>query len=80
MTAIGRYSMRPGTVRSIKSAVTRAKNRKDWDAVVQICDKAEAMFQEHGYPDCWKELESQRLDAQLQLRLGVPLARFLGGR
>lgn len=80
MTDIGRYSMRPGTLRSIKSAVTRAKNRKDWDAVVQICDKAEAMFKESGFPDCWADFERHRTDAQLQLRLGVPLARFLGGR
>jgi hypothetical protein len=80
MTKIGNYdTVRAGTVRSLKSAVTRAKNRKDWDSIVQICDRAEAVFKEVGYPDDWSFFDRARMDANLQLRLGVPLARFLGG-
>lgn len=45
MTAIGNYKeIKPGTLRSIRSAIARAKKRGDLDAVISICDKAHAVF------------------------------------
>jgi hypothetical protein len=49
MTAIGNYQeIKPGTLRSIRSAITRAKKRGDLDAVISICDKACEVFASHG--------------------------------
>jgi len=68
MTRIGNYTHKPGTLRSIKSAITRAKNRRDWDAVIQIVNTAEEMFRGLGYPECWSDFARHRDDAEAELR------------
>lgn len=71
------YTLTDSKLRGLKAAVTRAKNRKDWQGVIDACDTALQVFEVAGYPDCWSDFERHKLDAQLQIRLGVPLARFL---
>lgn len=70
------YTLTDKKLRSLKAAVTRAKNRKNWNEVIERCEQAEATFQLQGYPDCWADFERHKLDAQVQLRLGVQLANF----
>jgi len=68
MTAVGNYTLGQRTLSALKSAVKRAQNRCDWDAVIEICDKAEAKFKEHGYPDCWADFIRHRDDAAMHIR------------
>ncbi len=71
------YTLTDAKLRSLKAAVTRAKNRKNWNEVIERCEQAVAVFEKQGYPDCWSDFERHKLDAQLQLRLGVMLGNFL---
>lgn len=48
----------------MKSALTRAKNRKDWKKVIAVCDAALDRFNDIGYPDDWRLFESAKRDAQ----------------
>ena len=71
------YTLTDARLRSLKAAVTKANNKKQWMAVIRACDKALRIFAAEGYPDCWSDFERHKLDAQLQLRLGVQLGNFL---
>jgi hypothetical protein len=70
------YTLTDAKLRSLKAAVTRAKNRKNWTEVVERCEQAVAVFERQGYPDCWSDFERHKDDALLQLRLGVQLGNF----
>jgi hypothetical protein len=71
------YTLTDAKLRSLKAAVTRAKNRKNWTEVIERCEQAEAVFERQGDPDCWSDFERHKLDAQVQLRLGVMMGNFL---
>ena len=69
MTAIGNYKeIKPGTLRSLRSAITRAKKRGDLDAVISICDRAHAVFVCAGRFDEANEFMRARDAAALEMR------------
>lgn len=49
--------------RSTKAMLTRAEKTKDRAAILAACDKAEAIFNRHGWPDWWSRIERMRSDA-----------------
>ena len=53
--------------RRFKSALTRAKNRKDHAKIIEVCDQALAEFDRVGYPDCWHLWQVAREDARYAL-------------
>lgn len=61
------YTLTGKQLRSMKAAVTRAKNKGDWQAVILACDKALKTFDAHGFPDCWADFEREKDDATLRL-------------
>jgi hypothetical protein len=65
------YTLTDSKLRSLKAAVTRAQNRRNWTEVVERCEQAQAVFEKHGYPDCWSDFERHKGDAEVQLRLAA---------
>lgn len=63
------YTLTDARLRSLKAAVTRAQNKKDWRAVIAACEKADQTFREQGYPDCWSDFVRYREDAGVQARM-----------
>lgn len=63
------YTLTPAKLRSLKAAVTRAQNKRDWRRAIAACEMAERTFQQHGYPDCWSDFERHKGDAEVQLRM-----------
>ncbi len=59
------YAAASAAARKFKSAVTRAKNKKDHDAVVAAVDDFEAYFATMGWPlpDNWATYDVAREDA-----------------
>ena len=65
------YTLTDTKLRSLKAAVTRAQKRRNWTEVVERCEQAQAVFEKHGYPDCWSDFERHKGDAEVQLRLAA---------
>jgi hypothetical protein len=62
------YTLTDARLRSLKAAVTRARNKKDWRAVIVACEKADCVFRAQGYPDCWSDFERHKRDAELEMQ------------
>ena len=63
--------------RNFKSALTRALNAKNHEAVIRQADAFERYYSEHGpIPDDWSRWQRARDDALLALRR-TPASRFL---
>jgi len=59
--------------RAGKSALTRARNKKDWAKVKQVCEETLAKFDDIGlYPDDWALFQAGQRDAEWQLRFVSP--------
>lgn len=63
------YRLTPARLRSLKAAVTRAQNKKDWQGVIRACNHAITVFQMEGYPDCWSDFQRHKDDAECSLTL-----------
>jgi len=63
------YTLTDSKLRSLKAAVTKAQNKRDWQGVIIACDRAESVFRKHGHPDCWADFVRHREDAQVQMKL-----------
>jgi hypothetical protein len=63
------YTLTDSKLRSLKAAVTKAQNRRDWPGVIIACDRAESAFRKHGHPDCWADFVRHREDAEVQMKL-----------
>jgi tricorn protease-like protein len=61
------YQLTDKKLRQLKAAVTRARNKKDWQEVIYKCDQALNTFNVLGYPDCWSDFERHRYDAQMAI-------------
>jgi hypothetical protein len=62
------YALVTKLYRKHKANLTRAKNRKDWAKVIEVCDAALADFERHGYPDDWHRFKSGKYDAEYEQR------------
>lgn len=47
----------------LRAALTRAKNSKNNDKIIETCNKAFARFEVIGYPDQWHEWQRAKDDA-----------------
>lgn len=55
--------------RNFKSALTRAQNREDWEAVIRCANRFEEYFNARGiFPDDWARWERAKEDATFRLR------------
>ena len=65
-----------------KAALTRARNQKNWDKVIEVCDKALTLFEDQClYPDDWAIFQSAKRDAEVAKRhAAVDACSYVPGR
>lgn len=61
------YTLTQAELTKLRATLTRAKNSKDPNKVIRVCEAALARFEDVGYPDCWSNWERAKMDAELQL-------------
>lgn len=66
--AVPDYAALTRETRAFKSALTRAKNREDHAAVVEVCARALSRFDIIGYPDCWAMFDAAARDARFAMQ------------
>ena len=64
------YTLTPKEFRSMKAALTRAKNSKDPQKLLSTANAALARFEEVGFPDNWHMWQSAKDDAHWALARG----------
>lgn len=62
------YTLTQQEYRNLKSRLTRAKNSGDPRKVIEEVNRAEAVFEDKGWPDEWSRWTRAREDAQWELR------------
>lgn len=66
-------------MKATKAAVTRAKNKRDWEAVVAAVDSFEAFMDNLNapLPDNWALLDNAREDAKFEMKRAAAAGSWL---
>ena len=58
------YTLTQAEFVRLKSRLTRVVNSKDNDKIIAECNRANAIFEEKGFPDNWSDWQRAKDDAE----------------